>query len=205
MAKIQTKTPCAYCGQPLDLVAGFCSICHAPAMVARRQLLVAQSKRLERPVIPAQQQLLLTGSIRSPETETMPSWFLIMTIISIITLSASILIMVTRASPHLLQTMTPPNGNSLAITDGHGQKITTGHIGSAITVTYTANVKEKNAAITLSISLQQGTPHVYSTQWGTGNHQDHLSFVPLVGGNWVFSFAINGNILQTIILPVQSS
>lgn len=192
---------CAYCGQPLRLLAGFCATCHAPGMVAARsRLVVGQRQRQGEPA-----QSLASHMVSQPTlvTPTKPRWTRLMLAASVLCLAvASICMYATVNQRSFADLMLAPRSALQTSTTAEGAATTTFTVGQTIFLRYGVNIDQAGADVTVTVAPPHSTAHLLTERWPQGITERTQSLVALVPGDWTITLQVNGQIIRVTTIQI---
>ncbi len=186
---------CAYCGQPLRLVAGFCAACHAPAGVAADSGAHAVPVKAGKPLAPVAPlsrpspigtRLLLAGGLLSLG--------LVFVLIS----------MRLNANPiHIF--ISPPEGSLVVSQQPNGTATNSVVTGQPFTLRYAVTVEAAQADVSLTIIPAHGTARTLEEWWPHGDTQRVQTLVPLTPDLWQIVLRKDGRVVQAETIQIVNA
>ena len=202
---LRVAEPCAYCGKPLQLVAGFCVFCHAPASVAQRAKLVAAARRntgvlLAEQHTPGSLTLMAAPTLAQRPT---PTWARVVLLLSLVSLVlASFFIMLHLNGNTLSLPFLPANSSLSASTSANGAATTAFVVGQPLYLDYAVAVGRPGATIQLRVAVDHATPRWLTEHWPHGNEQRAMSLVALAPGIWHIALLSDGQVIRSLTVTI---
>ncbi len=198
---LRDEERCAYCGQPLRLVAGFCAECLAPAPVARRTTLVADARRRAGQQLtehsPIAQSINTSPAVLAAKPRSRVAILLALVggaalLIGIISISLRIATGTTPSLPLFAD-------SSLVIRSNNGGATAyQAKIGQPLTITYNVQPKGSQPSEVVLTILVPGQPlSTFAERWPLGTTSRSITLVPAIAGTWQFVLSRNQETLQT--------
>jgi hypothetical protein len=192
---------CAYCGQPLRLVAGFCATCQAPARVAQRARLIADSgvHAAIRPPVKVGTPLVSVAPLTRPS----PIGTRLLLAAGLVALGMVLVFASMRLNANPLRILLPPPVGSLAISQQPGGAATDRVVaGQPFTLRYDVTVDAAQADVSLTITPQHGTARTLEEWWPHGHTQRDQVLIPLAPDLWQVVLRKDGHIVQAATLQI---
>ena len=192
---------CGYCGRPLRLVSGFCAGCHAPAVIARRPELIAQSNHAQvwqylEPMLASE------GSLAVAESERqLPQWIYLAGAMGILSIAISLSLIFMQIQGNAASNI-PTQTAILVSATANGAPQTHFTIGSAVYVTFTTTITAGNAQIIIRLTPQTGPAQTLTEVWPHGAVRRSIVFAPMQTGIWKISL-LSGGSAQSVIIIVS--
>ncbi len=206
LAVVQERATCAYCGQPLHLVAGFCATCHAPVMRAR--LIAAPPRRPRLTMAPPRAPVR-----RLPLPEAIPArqdviWNRVLLGIGLVALFGAVISIGSRLSlsPVRAWLLPPPQG-ALALT-ANGRAVSNVTAGQTLLLRYDVLVTNTSAIVTVTLVPPQGAPRTLAERWPIGDETRAQPLCLTLPGVWRIVLRRDGTVIQDLaldVLPAPSS
>ncbi len=193
---------CGYCGRPLRLVSGFCAGCHAPAVIARRPELIAQSSRAQvwqylEPMLASE------GSLAVAESERqLPQWIYLAGAVGILAIAISLSLIVMQIQGNAASSAPPQTAISVSAT-ANGVPQTHFTIGSAVYVTFTVTIASSNSPIIIRLTPQTGLAQTLNEVWPHGVIRRSIVFAPMKAGIWKISLSAGSAAEQSVAITVS--
>lgn len=195
---------CAYCGQPLRLIAGFCAACHAPTMVAARARLVAGAR--QRSDLPSGMPRSHVGTQSAVFTPASPRGSRLLLVASVLCLAvASVCIYVNVNHRTIAALMLAPRSALQASATAGGVATTTFTVGQTIFLRYGVNVDQMGADITLTVAPPGAPAHLLTERWPQGATERTQNLVALIPGTWSITLQVNGQIIRAATIMIVAT
>lgn len=204
------RESCAYCGQPLRLVAGFCAACQAPATVAQRARLIADAglppegrEIPARPLVPPPEPSPVgQGSGAAPGRAAVIITRLLLAggliALGLVFVAVSVRL---NANPIRLL-MPPPVGTVVVRQAADGPATTSVSTGQPFILQYDLTVQSGQAAVTLTIAPQHGPPRALTETWPRGHTTRAQTLVALAPDRWQITLRENGTVIAALTLQI---
>jgi hypothetical protein len=191
---------CAYCGEPLRLIAGFCATCQAPAGVAQRAGLIAQSglgtahRVAVRPLAPL-----------PPIARPAPIVTRLLLAGGLIALGAVLVLVSLRLHANPLRLLIPPPEGAIVATQPPGGASTTQIIaGQPFALEYSATVERASAQVMLTIAPTTAPACSLVEGWPQGTTSREQILVPLAPDRWRITLQRDGQTIATLTVTIIS-
>jgi hypothetical protein len=189
---------CAYCGEPLRLVAGFCAACKAPASVAQRAGLIAQSGLGSAPPVAVRPLAPLP-----PVARPTPIVTRLLLASGLIALGAVVVLVSLRLHANPLHLLIPPPAGTLAVTQPPGGAATTQiSVGQPFALDYSATIAGASALVTLTIAPSASPACSLTERWPQGTTTREQILVPLAPGRWQITLHRDGQVIASLPLEI---
>ncbi len=192
---------CAYCGQPLQLVAGFCVGCQAPAKVAQHPRIVADARRragvaltgYSMPMWPGGSgALALPGAPPRPT----PRWVAFLASAGFIACIIFALSIGARLS-NVAAPFLPASDSLTASMSPTGKIASTFTVGQPVYLAYTAQAA---GDIGVRITIDNATPFTFIEYLTKQQQPRTLRYAASMPGTWKIALLWNQKPLQTLVL-----
>lgn len=199
---------CAYCNQPLRLVAGFCADCHAPATIARHYRLVARSRRDGHLAAAAPSTGNLALSVAQDPglvaRQPIPRWVYVIMLLSLISLALATWLIAWHIATYSTISADQPSTSALLITlPGASVKIPAATVGETVDVTLATRL-DHAAIVTLSIQAPGMPVRQLAERWPAGDMRRVVPITPLIAGSWSLTLRVDGQDAQSLRLIVTA-
>jgi hypothetical protein len=201
---------CAYCGEPLQLIAGFCSVCHAPTAVAMKERLIADARRRAGQVLTFHTDVshVIKPSKHSSAIaftrDRSSRWTRPLALLSVVSLGLAVVFIVL----HVLDTANTHafwrSPSLLSVTQSSHQEnaITTVRVGQTFSVNYVLLIEKDWSDVTLSITPNHAPARNLVERWPRGQVKRSFSLTPAEVGHWIIALVVDGKTLQSLMLTV---
>lgn len=202
---------CAFCGQPLRLVAGFCASCQAPVAVAQRAKLVAEVRQRAGITRPAKERPAPIRHITAPGPvpglpRPAPALTRILLGCSCVTLCLTLVFISMRVNANPLRILfRPPDGTLTLSLTPTGAAVTQVTAGKPFYLRYGVTVQNDGAEIALTIAPEHAPAATLTERWRRGATHRSQPLVALAPDLWQFTLHEDGRILQSTSILVLGS
>lgn len=191
---------CAYCGEPLRLVAGFCAACQAPASVAQRAKLIAQSGLASAPHA-AMRPLAPLPPVARPA----PIVTRLLLACGLIALGAAVVLVSLRLHANPIRLFIPPPAGTISISQPPGGVTTTQVVtGQPFALDYSATVDSASALVTLTIAPAASPACSLVEGWSQGTTNRQQILVPVAPDRWQITLRRDGQVIAALTLEISA-
>jgi hypothetical protein len=201
LAVAQEQATCAYCGQPLRLVAGFCATCHAPVLRSR---LIAAKPHAPRVMVKAPpptptRRLLMPDA---PPARQDVIWNRLLLGIALVALCGVIITIGARLSlsPVRAWLLPAPQGTLAVTADGHPASNVLAR--QTLTLRYDVSVTNASAIVAVILVSPQGASRALTERWPPGGETRTQSLCLTLPGIWHIILRKDGVVIQNLALDV---
>jgi hypothetical protein len=204
------QTLCAYCGQTLQMVAGFCANCQAPVEIASQAKLVARALRDDHALGNASLPRLTTPTPAALPTmppapmPMLPTRMLLCG--GIVALALVVVAISLRLGVNPIRALVVPAGGELTVslTPG-GDAVTTVAAGTSFTLQYAVTVDAASALVTLSITPQGQLTRSMTERWPRGITQRSQSLTAVTPGMWHITITRDSDTVRQMDLTITNN
>lgn len=208
------QTVCAYCGQPLQVVAGFCTSCQAPVEIASHARLVARALREVHPPLRVDEGTLLP-LLATPTPAALPMMppapmpvlpTRMLLCGGIVALALVVVAVSLRLGVNPIRALVAPAGGELGVSlasGGAGVTIIT--TGTVFILHYAITVEAASALVTLSITPDGLPTRSMTERWPRGITQRDQRLIAVTPGIWHIAVARDGITVRQLDLTVTGN
>jgi hypothetical protein len=207
--KAEQREICAYCGRPLRLVAGFCAACQAPATVAQRARLIADSGM---PSAARDVPLPEIAALPMPPTgwdsrDAMGRGTVIITRLllasGLIALGMVLVAVSVRLNANPIRLLVSQAAGTVVVRQTEGGPATARVVaGQPFVLQYDLTVQADQAAVTLTIAPQSGPSRMLTETWPRGYSARVQTLVPVAPDRWQIMLREDGALIAATAIQI---